>query len=394
MQTNLKNQTEVPKSAQMIDTYFPNVDGVVRTVHNYAKWLNRKSASSVICPQQKGQDDSAFSYPIFRIRSIPTPIPEYRLPLAYHAKSVIRGLAKDGVKILHVHSPFLLGTQSIRTAKKNGMKVITTFHSKYYDDVIQITKSRLLAKFVVRRIVRFYNKCDDVWACSNGTAVTLASYGYKGHITVMDNGTDYVRPENADAIRAAGREKYGLPNGVPTLLFVGHQIWQKNLKLILDTAKELENRGFDFRLLVVGSGYAHDEIVAYADKLGFAPGKVSIFNRTFEKEELMEVELASDLFFFPSLYDNAPLVLREASAMKLPALLLRGSNAAEPTTDGYNAFHCQNDKAETADKIIEIFSDREKYRDVAENARKTLGTSWDEILPKAVERYRRLLEKE
>ncbi len=377
----------------MIDTYFPTVDGVVRTVHNYAKWLNRASYSAVIAPAQKNQNDKDFSYRIFRIRSLPTPIAEYRLPLAYHAKSVIRELSKEGVKILHVHSPFLLGLMSIREAKRCGMKVITTFHSKYRDDAVTLTKSHLLANLLVRRIVRFYNACDAVWTCSNGTAATLRSYGFKGDVTVMDNGTDYVYPENASEIRKIGREKYNLTDGAPVILFVGHQIWQKNLKLILDTAKELEYRGFDFHLLIVGSGYAEKEIDAYARDLDFAPGRVQIFNRTFGKEELMEVELASDLFFFPSLYDNAPLVLREAAAMKLPALLLRGSNAAEPTVDGYNAFHCQNDKNETADKIMEIFANEERRLTVAEHAQKTLRRSWDTILPTVVDKYNEILKK-
>lgn len=387
-----KEMKNVPKSAQMIDTYFPTVDGVVRTVHNYAKWLNRASFSTVICPVQ-GEYEDAFSYPVKRVKSLPFLVPEYRVPLAWHARKIVRDLAGDGVEILHVHSPFVLGHSTIRAAKKCGMKVISTFHSKYYDDVKQITHSTLLAKIAVRYIVRFYNKCDDVWTCSNATAGTLRSYGYRGNIFVMDNGTDYVYPENAEKIREGAKEKYGLTDGAPVILFVGHQIWQKNLKLILDTAKELDTRGFAFHLLVVGSGYAGKEIAGYAESLGFTVGDVRFFDRTFEKEELMEIELGSDLFFFPSLYDNAPLVLREAAAMRLPALLMRGSNAAEPTVDGYNAWHCDDDPSETADKIEEIFRDGAARAAVAANAAATLGRSWDDFMPDVVARYRKMLGK-
>ena len=38
---------------QFVDTYFPMIDGVVVTVHNYAALMNREGKTAVIFPQQK-----------------------------------------------------------------------------------------------------------------------------------------------------------------------------------------------------------------------------------------------------------------------------------------------------------------------------------------------------
>ena len=51
----------------------------------------------------------------------------------------------------------------------------------------------------------------------------------------------------------------------------------------------------------------------------------------------------ADLLVFPSIYDNAPMVLREAAAMGTPAVVVRGSCSAEGITDGENGFICADD---------------------------------------------------
>ena len=47
---------------------------------------------------------------------------------------------------------------------------------------------------------------------------------------------------------------------------------------------------------------------------------------------------AADLFLFPSMYDNAPLVVREAAMMGTPSVILKGSTASEVIVDGVNGF--------------------------------------------------------
>lgn len=135
----------------------------------------------------------------------------------------------------------------------------------------------------------------------------------------MDNGTTYEMPSNPDALRAKAAEVFKIPQDKKILLFVGQQVWHKNLKLILDTYKLLEDHCDDYRLFIVGVGYDGDAILKYADGLNFGDGHVNFVGKISDRELLQGMYLSADLFFFPSVYDNSPLVVREAASMGVPS---------------------------------------------------------------------------
>ncbi len=73
---------------------------------------------------------------------------------------------------------------------------------------------------------------------------------------------------------------------------------QKNLKLILDTAANLKKNNFDFTLLIVGDGYAAEEIKSYASSLGLTDSHVRFLGSVTDIDTMKGIYLASDLFFF------------------------------------------------------------------------------------------------
>ena len=69
------------RSAQFLDTYYPLVDGVVTTVHNYAELMNQSGYSCVVTPRPLLRyDDSDLSYEVFRTSSLKLHVAEYALP--------------------------------------------------------------------------------------------------------------------------------------------------------------------------------------------------------------------------------------------------------------------------------------------------------------------------
>ena len=99
----------------------------------------------------------------------------------------------------------------------------------------------------------------------------------------------------------------------------------------------------------------------------------------------------ANLFCFPSLYDAAPMVVREAAVMGTPSVMVRGSTAAEIIRDGENGYLCENDALDLARVISAAIGDEEKRRIVGRNARETIPVPWEGIMEKAVERYTRLI---
>ncbi len=383
------------RSAQFLDTYYPIVDGVVTTVHNYASLMNQTAYSCVVTPRpmKNDYDDSGLDYEVYRTSSIKLPIAEYSLPAPKLDSRVKTFLNNRNLDIFHAHSPFYEGSFAASYAKKLGIPSVATFHSKYYDDALNISGSKAIAKIVRAKVVRFFNSVDSVWACSNGTADTLRSYGYRGEIVVMDNGTTFEMPSNPDALRKKASEAFKIPADKRILLFVGHQIWHKNLRLVLDTFKLLDNHSDDYRLFIVGNGYDAEEIRKYADSLNFRDGHVNFVGKVMDREVLSGLYLSADLFFFPSVYDNSPLVVREAASMGIPSLLTAGSNAAEAVVKDVSGFTAQENKVAMFREILRIFGTEGLLESVSDGARRTVAKPWREIIPLVQEKYAEIIEE-
>ena len=379
---------------QIVDTYFPMIDGVVVTVHNYASLLDRSGKCAVVFPQQakKPGDYGDLGYETLQVRKAGLSVSEYPLPLPRLDRKLKRFLKAYRPDLFHIHSPFFLGRFAAAYARRHHIPCVATFHSKYYDDALNITGSRLLAWAATKLIVRFYEQADCVWACSRGPAETLRSYGYRGEIFVMDNGSSFrVEEEEREALAARAAEEFGLEKGKKTILFIGHLIWHKNLRLVLDTAKRLEEAGEDCRLLIVGDGYDAEEIRQYADSLTFPEGRVRFLGRVDDRDLLAGVILFSDLFFFPSVYDNSPLVLREAASLGLPSLLTAGSNSAEAVTKDVNGFTAEESPEAMCAEIRRIFGDEELLRAAGKSAETTVAKSWEQIVAEVEEKYRQVV---
>ncbi len=373
------------KSIQFIDLFYPNIDGVVRTVDRYATHMD----SAVVAPRPQTEYTDAFAYPVWRTRALRIPFVGYGWPTPEPSPRLKQHIVGFGADVFHVHSPFMLGHYALKLAKKRNIPVVSTFHSKYYDDFKRITHSEALARFAVRYIVRFYNQCDAVWACSHGTAQTLRDYGYEGPIEVMPNGADAFLCPDREAARAAAMERFGIPHDKKILLFVGQMVWQKNIKLVLDTLAALDD---SYRLVLVGTGYYEKQIRAYAKQIGVWDR--CIFTGRVSDRLLMEgLYLSGHLFFFPSVYDNAPLVLREAATAGVPALLVQGSNAAECVQDGDNGFTTAETVVDMTQKIVSIFEDEPLRRQVGERAAQTIPVPWAELARRVEQGYAAVVDK-
>lgn len=383
------------RSAQFSDTYYPIVDGVVRAVHNYADIMNRQSYACVITPEplKKGFDYSKLGYDVYRTSSVKLPVAEYSIPAPKLDRKVRDFLREKRVDVLHAHSPFFEGTFASSFSKSLGVPCVATFHSKYYDDIVNVTHSKALAKIITKRIVHFYRNVDSVWTVSQGAAETLRSYGYRGDLIIMENGTSFTAPEDPAAIRERARAEFSIPQDKRVLLYVGHLIKHKNIKLILDTFRMLNDRSDEYRLLLVGDGYDEDMIRKYAESLHFSEGFVRFLGKITDRELLSGVYLNSDLLFFPSVYDTSGLVIREAAVMGVPSLLTEGSSAAGAIKHDVSGFVAAENKVSMYREILHIFSTDGLLDKVGAGAKESLSMTWSDIIPKVRENYAEVIER-
>jgi glycosyltransferase involved in cell wall biosynthesis len=376
---------------QFNECYPPIMDGVSLTVRNYAFWLNRTMGKTyVVTPAYPRYTDEE-KFPVLRYASAPVPgRAPYRmgfpwLDIGLHDK--LRNIPFD---LLHCHSPFSAGWYALRMARRRDIPVVATFHSKYREDFTRAVGNPALVKMMLRNVVEFYSAVDEVWVPQPAVEATLREYGYKGDVTVMNNGTDFVEETDPNTVRLVSRKLLGHNEHEPVFLFVGQMILEKNLPLILEALGAL--RDMDYTAYFVGQGYAADQLKRLTGRYRIAE-KVHFKSTIHDRQLLKHYYAIADLFLFPSMYDNAPLVVREAAAMNTPSLLIEGSTAAEIICDGVNGFLTQNNKEAMAAKIKEIMANRKLLNDIGYIASETIAISWESIISMVQQRYISIMQR-
>ena len=376
------------------ESFSPQYDGVAVCTENYANIINKKYGKSyVLVPAHKDRAESDFGYDVLQCPSSKLTIAnQYKvcLPMPPKLKNKIDKLPID---LVHSHCPFVTGILSMKIARQNNVPHISTFHSKYKDDINQRLRinMELPGEMVAKYVAAYYNKCDYVWTVNQGTANTLKQYGYKGEVTIMPNGCDMPVTFRNEGTRKSLADKYAIDPSHPILLFVGRLTYLKNIHLIVDALAAIKRRGKEFSMLMVGGG--EDEAKLKERVKGLGLEKTVIFTgKILDRQELRNIYSSSDLFVFPSVYDNAPLVVREAAACGLPSLLIRGSNSAEGVLDGHTGILTEEKVEDIALAINEAITNGD-LRLMGERARDTIYMTWDEVVEKAVNEYQRIIDE-
>ncbi len=376
--------------AQVTDTFLPVVDGVGRVAVAYAETLAKMGHEvTVSAPLYNTGYRGGFPYELVDYTGFKVPTaPQYKTGSPIMDDHYRRRMAMLDFDIVHAHSPFAAGREALRLARERDVPLVATFHSKFYDDFLKVTKSETLAKMVVANIVKYFERCAEVWAVSATSGEVLRSYGYTGPMRVMTNGTS-IRPENLEAV-AQTRSKWQLGTH-PVLLFVGQMDWKKNILRILEAAARLKTSKPNFRLVLAGQG---GDVQAIKDKVKDLnlEEQAVITGHIGSTQELDALYKAASLFVFPSLYDTFSLVVREAAAMGTPSVVVRGSCAGESIQHGHNGFLCADDTKDLYHVIQLALDDPEGTRQVGETARQTLPVTWEGVMRDVVARYEELIK--
>lgn len=373
------------------DCYPPVIDGVSVTVQNYARWLNRKCGDvCVVTPAVPGAKHDE-DFPVYDYFSVPIPMRKpYRMGMPYVDLDFRSRISRVDFSIVHAHSPFSSGRLALRLARQQKVPLVATFHSKYRADFERVVPSKTIVDYLVKNIVDFYNQADEVWVPQAGVAETLREYGYRGRVEVVDNGNDMATADDITPLRNEGRAMLGVSAHEPMLLFVGQHIYEKNPHLIIRALSRLRDRRW--HMFFIGTGYAAEELKQLAKSKGL-DGRITFMGQVADRLLLKRCYAAADLFVFPSLYDNAPLVVREAAAMETPALLAAGSTAAGVVADGMNGFTCRADEHALAERLAALMGDKALLTAAGNNARKTIARPWSEIADEVYDRYLHLIRR-
>jgi len=372
------------------ESFLPQLDGVAVTVENYARIFNEQYGKSFVAIPSHPKRKQEFPYPVWEYKSSPiTVADQYRIGIPVSAK-LSKSFHENDIEIVHSHCPFTSGLLAQRLATKNGVPHISTFHSKYKEDINLRLKTNfeMPGEIIARYVVAFYSRCDHIWSVSNGTANTLREYGYKGDITVMPNGCDMPITHCDSEVRKKIFAKYEFDDDAPMLLFVGRHTFTKNTDIIIKALGAIARHNKKFNMLFVGDGEDSKEMRSMVEQQGLSRF-VRFAGKICERDILKDIYSSSDLFLFPSVYDNAPLVVREAAACGCASVLISGSNSAEGLIDGKNVFlsnETNEDFALTLNNALECSN----LEEIGQNARRDIYISWNDVLSMVQKEYEKI----
>lgn len=377
------------------DSFAPYLDGVANAVQNYAKYLNMMGTKAfVVTPKYPNSDDSQFDFQVIRLNTLAGNIMSkegYTIGNPWDPIA-LKAVRDNRPNILHTHCLTASFFAGVELKKQVDLPMIFTYHTKYdvaIGDMINVKFVQdKIKSFLVSEIEKY---CNEVWAVSDGAGKNLQSLGYQGDYIVMKNGVDLPKKRIEDDIIEKYTGKYDLPHNVPVFIYVGRLYWYKGFKLSFDSLAKLKETGKDFRMVLVGNGKDEQQIKKYCSDLKL-DDKCIFVDNVYDREELMAWYSRADLLLFPSTFDTNGLVVREASACSLPAILIKDSCAAENVKDNIDGFLIEENSDAMKDKLLQIMDNKEMLKKVGENASENLYLSWEDAIKVANERYEVVLE--
>lgn len=381
------------KIAIFTDSFLPGVGGTEKAVLGLAKALSEKHEVVVCCPYYGKKTKDSFPFKVIRANSIKLTQNDY-FAFPGLTKNFKKALDEFNPDIIHCQSISPMTTFAVKYAQKNRIPVIMTVHTKFKMAFSRSIKSKFIVDRLISDMVKKLNRVDKVFSVSNDMIGELRSYGFDGGVSIIRNGAsfDRISPKELNSIKALALEKYGLQNEENILLYVGHIVKFKNLEFIFNVLYNLKKQGVKFKMLFVGKGCDDFYFRKLCSNLNL--NDCVIFTGEInDKKLLSSLYSISDLYLFPSLFDNDPLTVVEAALHRVPSLTLKNSGSSERIDDNKSGYIIDNNVDSYTKKIQELLDDKKQLDIVGNNAEKMIPKDWDTTASEYLEIYQTLIEE-
>ena len=177
------------KIGLFIDTFYPMVDGVIKVVDNYARELTKTDDVTVFCPIINNNDFKDLPYKVVGCPALRIPNVDYELPVPILGQEFRKALKNADLDIVHIHSPFTVGREGLRYAKKKRIPAIISIHSQFDRDIERnVRRNSLFFKIAVNYVTQTYNSVDECFAVNKKTGEHFQTeLGLKKNFGVLKN---------------------------------------------------------------------------------------------------------------------------------------------------------------------------------------------------------------
>lgn len=210
--------------------------------------------------------------------------------------AMFKSIASIKPDVVHSHGALtLLVLPSLFFPKIKFYNTIHTLPSRLATSKL----NKLFSKFLYKHLV---------------TPVTISKECHKDYQTcygltndkLITNGSETLQNTSEEESVTKEIDSYKKNSTTPIFIHVARAHPVKNHKRLFETFKRLDNEGFDFELVIVGTGYE-----CYSDELKFC----SKFHFVGEKQNVGDYMACADFFTLTSDKEGLPISLLEAMSM-------------------------------------------------------------------------------
>ncbi|USS41091.1 glycosyltransferase family 4 protein [Thermococcus aggregans] len=170
-------------------------------------------------------------------------------------------------------------------------------------------------------------------------------------------------------------------------LFVGRLVRHKNVDFLLRSIAHVKREHPDITLGIIGDGPERDNLELLARELGIS-SNVEFLGFLENHEEVISTMKSSKVFAFPSLREGFGIVVLEANASGLPAVVVdHPLNASKDLIVPWkNGFVSKNSEKDFAEHLIVAYEHKKRLGKTAKSVAKKYD--WD-LIAKELEKYYR-----
>ncbi len=282
-----------------------------------------------------------------------------------YAKNFRRAVRENGpYDVIHAHQ-FYFNAMIMYLAALEQIPIRIAYIHPFLD--VKDMGSTSLVRGLYRRTAAMliYRHATQIVAASRSSLEHFrrTGHGYRREESVIFSGIDldpFARHVDKDEVR----RRLHLPVDRPVICYVARFSPHKNHEQVLRVADLLERRGRRLHFALAGT---HGTRLTALKTAVHGRSDVSL---NIGLEDVSELLMASDLFFFPSLEEGFGMVAAEAAAAGLPIVATDLPTLREACPPGHHRFmHCPNDDIAAAAHIETILDDAELRQTLAEEAR-------------------------
>lgn len=309
-----------------------------------------------------------------------------------HFPLIVETLERFEPDLIHITGPSEMGMLGVTLARHYGLPLAASWHTNLHEYLAR-RSVRLLGMLPERHSMATGNKIEEL-------AMAVATNFYSAaRVLFAPN------PALCEILHSAtGRPCHLMQRGVDSALFhprwrsrgigerelvlgyVGRLSVEKNVALLVDVQRELEQLGLDrFRFLIVGHGNEEKWLREHL------PG--AEFTGVLKGNALAEAYANMDLFVFPSHTDTFGNVVLEALASGVPAIVTPDGGPASIVRDGVTGRVVLD--RDFASAIRWIAGDERLHCAMRKSARNHAVTaSWDSVFEGVYGAYESVLFEE